>query len=90
MSYNKCTYSENTCRETIKTCLELAGEQNVDENICQKATTSSSDKKCVLRENKSGCEEIINKSNKSNFGPKNTKILLVNFILIIFGLLLSL
>ena len=57
--------------------------------IVQKATTSSSDRKCVLRENKSGCEEIINESNKSNFGPKNTKILLVNFILIIFGLLLD-
>ena len=89
LSYNKCVYSDNTCHETQKTCLELVGESTVDETICQKATTSSSDKKCVLRENKSGCEEIINESNKSNFGLNNTKILLVNFILIIFGLLLD-
>ena len=58
----KCIFSNKSCVESTKTCLDLSNNPNVNENICKSITTSDpSNKVCSLKANKSGCEEV-NKS----------------------------
>lgn len=58
----KCSFSNGLCSEVSETCLELANNAQVTSEICESATTSDpKNKKCSLKSDKSGCEEIQNK-----------------------------
>lgn len=105
----KCLYTNSQCIDYNKSCLELssislpAGTSDDDAyKICAVASTSyPTRKQCVLKNDKSGCEEIDkiitdenendNKNNvqknKGNF-CLNEKQFIINFIFIILGLLL--
>lgn len=59
-------------------------QNSVTEEICEAAPTSDSNKKkCVLKDNGDGCEEI--EQNKANFMTGNMFIML-NLLLIVLGL----
>lgn len=106
----KCLYANSQCADINKSCLELssislpAGTSDADAyKICAVASTSYPNRKqCVLKNDKSGCEEIDKeitdddddngdknnaKENKGNF-CLNKKQFIINFIFIIFGILL--
>lgn len=68
----KCKFSSNICEEVTRTCLELANTP-LNEDICSGLNTSDSNKKCSLKSDKSGCEEV-NKSEeeKANSSGNNS------------------
>ena len=55
-----CTYDSNGCYEKEMPCKEIRfyDESENNEKICQIAETSKPYKICVLKEDKSGCEEV--------------------------------
>ena len=65
----KCVYSNSDCKESKKTCLELSSISSVTSDICSSASTSSSSKRCSLKDDNSGCEEV-NKPSKGSMGPE--------------------
>ena len=65
----KCVYSNSDCKESKKTCLELSSISGVTSDICSSASTSSSSKRCSLKDDNSGCEEV-NKPSKGSMGPE--------------------
>ena len=85
-SSTHCIYSNSVCKEIKKTCLELANDPYLNEEICSEATTSDMNrKKCSLKSDNSGCEEV-DKPNQNNQGFENKFSLLLFFI--IYSLLL--
>ena len=59
----KCVFENNSCAEKSKTCLDLStvtvgAKDNLDD-ICSKAATSSAEKECKAKSDKSGCEEKV-------------------------------
>ena len=69
----KCVFSNNSCSEADKTCLELSNNYSVNENICKAATTSDPNNKiCSLKTDKSGCQEI-NKPVSENTKAEESK-----------------
>ena len=57
------------------------------EEIYEEAPTSDSNKKCAIKKDYSGCEEIVdNSKNIGTFGLENKKIMF-NLLLVIYGLL---
>ena len=64
-----------------KTCLELANDPYLNEEICSEATTSDMNrKKCSLKSDNSGCEEV-DKPSQNNQGFENKFSLLLFFII---------
>ena len=63
ISYD-CDYSSDGCTTTKEelSCEDIKFNKNSDENeeICKKAEASVAHKVCVLKEDLSGCEEIVN------------------------------
>lgn len=81
----KCVYSNSNCEETGKTCLELENITSVTESICSAASTSNSDKQCILKEDHSGCEEVNNPDKKnSGFGLKYNLVIKIFTLLFLF------
>ena len=69
----KCVFSNNSCSEADKTCLELSNNYSVDEDICKAATTSDPNNKiCSLKTDKSGCQEV-NKPVSENTKAEESK-----------------
>ena len=69
----KCTFSNNSCLEADKTCLELSDNYLVNEDICKAATTSDPNNKlCSLKTDKSGCQEV-NKPVSENTKTEESK-----------------
>lgn len=55
---NKCSYSNGNCKEEKKTCKDLASSSEVTQLACEGAITSDSTKKCEIKPDKSGCQEV--------------------------------
>ena len=55
----KCVYDSTNiiCSANYKSCLELSTLSNADDNKCKNALTSTN-KSCVAKKDRSGCEEI--------------------------------
>lgn len=98
-SFSRCVYSNGNCAEQKKTCLDLASTSTVSKSVCENAITSDSKtKKCEIKSDNSGCQEVNipqdspNKSNSNDntetgnqSGAKNinSKIIFVFFCLLI-------
>lgn len=54
----KCVFSDEDCLDKNKSCNELASANGVTAKICENAPTSDSKKKCSLKSDKSGCQEV--------------------------------
>ena len=100
----KCLYDNSKCADINKSCSELTSFTSLPtgtdaSKICASApTTYPNRKQCILKNDNSGCEEVEKaiidedednnaQKNKSNFGLSDKKFI-INFIFIIFGLLL--
>ena len=93
----KCTFANSACSEVNKSCLELKEQSGVTEEICSDASTSNSNKICVINENDIGCletEKNSNQNNNDNNGKNVDKnhgyfisMIKIGLILIIFELL---
>ena len=81
--YSKCEFSDSTCNQVNKTCLELEIASSATSDICSLAATSGSNKECKLKEDNTGCEEKETKKNGDAFLSYKLSLLLI-----IFGLLL--
>lgn len=53
----KCVLSGKDCLENNKSCSELSSEAGVTKEICESASSSQS-KKCSIKSDGSGCEEV--------------------------------
>lgn len=60
LNTQKCTYSNKACIITEKTCMDYFFDNSATEEICEAATASSSNKICVLKSSRDGCEEVNN------------------------------
>ena len=73
-----CTYSSGKCQKntTIESCKDVNFYISSDENeeVCKNIETVSPNTVCSLREDKSGCEEILNGTNlqTSTSGQENS------------------
>ena len=94
----KCTYDNSACSEVNKSCLELKGQSGVTEEICSAASTSNSNKVCIINESGAGCLETEKNSNQNNGNTDNNnnskknngcfiKMIKFSLLLIIFELL---
>lgn len=63
----KCILSNSECLEKKKSCNELSEANGVTSDICEAALTESN-KKCSLKSDKSGCEEVDITQAQSNNG----------------------
>ena len=59
-----CTYSSGSCKNITKSCNGIKFYTQDDNNkaICEAIKPSDEDKICVLKEDKSGCEEVYRES----------------------------
>ena len=80
----KCVYDESniSCSLKGKTCLEMEEAKYVDEETCQNAATSASNKVCQYNEDKEGCEEVDKKQSSAVINEISI-ILLITLCLII-------
>ena len=53
----KCVFNNNSCSPHYKTCSELSTLLSATDDLCKNGVTSSADKSCVAKSDKSGCEE---------------------------------
>jgi len=53
----KCVFDNNSCSPLYKTCSELSNLSGATDDLCKNGVTSSADKSCVAKSDKSGCEE---------------------------------
>ena len=94
----KCTYDNSACSEVNKSCLELKEQSGVTEEICLAASTSNSNKVCIINESGAGCLETEKNSNQNNGNTDNNnnskknngcfiKMIKFSLLLIIFELL---
>ena len=98
----KCFYTNSECSDINQSCSELSSNSDVTNEICAVAPTSYPNRKqCELKSDGTGCQEIDkiiadededdngsnSKENKSNF-CLNEKSFIINFVLIMIGLLL--
>jgi hypothetical protein len=54
----KCAYANMECSEVNQSCLELENNSGVTEDICKAASVSSGNKKCQIKGDNTGCEEV--------------------------------
>ena len=78
----KCIFDSSnlSCSIKDKTCLEIESLSGVTEDDCKIAATSSSNKVCSVKIDKTGCEEV----EKQNSATKNnlSKIIIALFALL--------
>jgi hypothetical protein len=71
-----CTYSSGSCKKTdpIETCedVEFLILSDNNEETCQNIETNNPNTKCALKEDKSGCEEIVIKPTPNNTTQDNS------------------
>ena len=83
-SFNRrCIYSNSACKENKKTCLELANEVNANSDICSGAPTSSSSKRCALKNDNTGCEEVNKPSKGGMAGEFKLNLLIIAIALLL-------
>jgi len=92
-----CTYSGGICQKTstIESCKDVKFYISSDENeeTCKNLETESPNTVCSLKEDKSGCEEILNGTNlqASTSGQENSSEFIskgIHFIIILLSLFL--
>lgn len=65
----KCMFSNNSCSAVLRTCSELSNLSGATDEECGKTSTSPN-KRCVAKGDRSGCEEV-DKSNENENGNGN-------------------
>ena len=63
----KCAYANMECSEVNQSCLELENNSGVTEDICKAASVSSGNKKCQIKGDNTGCEEVVQPKSGGNW-----------------------
>lgn len=69
------TYENDDCKQKAYTCLEMSSIPGLQADDCSNAKTSSSNKLCALKSDRSGCEEKGNNTKKSSAVKNNLTVI---------------